>query len=166
MLVDRAASLATAFSDSDGSGLPVHAAVDHGRSATSPTPAGTERAATAGRSSVVPRGAIGLGAAVGVVTGFGFDVHLTSEAEDVVDTTGERPCTRFPRCVQSAESSRIRIMRFDSKPAAEAYVLQLVPHGYQSDWFVVGFLQPQTMTRDDYRFVESGVYGTANDSPD
>ena len=101
-----------------------------------------------------------------VVTGFGTSAYLVADREEIIDTSEARPCARLPNCVQAAESPRVRILRFDSKSAAGAYVLQLPPYGYHSDWFVVEFLQPGTMTRDDYRHVESIVYGTASDSPD
>ena len=139
--------------------------------------------------SIVARITIGLGAAVvvavvvlvavfvysigkdqrkdlDVATVFGPDVYLADSREDIVDTTTEGECARLPNCVQSAESPRVRIMRFDSTSAAGAYVLQLAPYGYHSDWFIVEFLQPESMTRDEYRYVESVVYGTWSDSPD
>jgi hypothetical protein len=100
-----------------------------------------------------------------VRTGFAPEAYLAEAPSDIRNTTAEA-CSGVAYCVQAAESSRIRILRFSSEPAARAEAVRLAPHAWPSDWFVVAFLQPDSMTPDDYRLVESTVDGTASDSPD
>jgi hypothetical protein len=100
-----------------------------------------------------------------VRTGFAPEAYLVDEAASVRDTTSEA-CAGVAACVQAAESPRVRILRFSSETAARAEAVRLAPHAWPSDWFVVEFLQPDSMTPDEYRLVESTVDGTASDSPD
>jgi hypothetical protein len=100
-----------------------------------------------------------------VRSGFPPDVYLTDDPASIRDTTSE-VCPRIAYCVQAAESPRIRIMRFSSEDAARAEAVRLAPDAWPSDWFVVEFLEPDSMTQDDYQLVESMVDGAAADSPD
>ena len=100
-----------------------------------------------------------------VRTGFAPEAFLADEPSAVRDTTSEA-CSGIAYCVQAAESSRIRILRFSSETAARAETVRRAPNAWPSDWFVVEFLQPDSMTSEDYRLVESTVDGTGSDSPD
>ena len=100
-----------------------------------------------------------------VRTGFAPEAFLAQAPSEIRDTTSEA-CSGIAYCVQSAEASRIRIRRFSSESAARAEAVRLAPHAWPSDLFVVEFLQPDSMTSEDYRLVESTVDGTASDSPD
>ena len=100
-----------------------------------------------------------------VRTGFAPEAYLSGSTSDIKDTTKES-CAGIAYCVQAAESSRVRILRFSSEQAARARAVRLAPNAWPSDWFVVEFLQPDSMTSEDYRLVESIVDGTASDSPD
>jgi hypothetical protein len=100
-----------------------------------------------------------------VRTGFAPEAYLAHSTSEVTDRTREA-CAGVAYCVQAAESSRVRILRFSSEQAARSEAVRLAPDAWLSDWFVVEFLQPESMTSEDYRLVESTVDGTGSDSPD
>ncbi|TKJ96860.1 hypothetical protein PlfCFBP13513_15745 [Plantibacter flavus] len=95
----------------------------------------------------------------------GPDVYLAESKQDLADST-KPVCDGVDHCVQAVESMRVRIVRFDEQSAAAEYVSASGGDAYQSDWFAIVFLAPESTSKTERSYVTSAVDGTWSDSPD
>ncbi|MET0954355.1 MAG: hypothetical protein ABWY68_00295 [Cryobacterium sp.] len=96
--------------------------------------------------------------------GFASEVYLLDGTEPPEDVTATI-CSDLDGCEKAAESTKIRIIRFDSAESASSFAGKLGNGAHQSDRFVVEYLD-SSISAEDREMIAVTVDNTASDSPD
>ncbi len=97
-------------------------------------------------------------ASVDLTTGVEPAAYLALTPDEVREVTGS-VCPLREGCVQAAQSDRVRIVRFADPEEARREASRLAPYAWPSDHLVVEFLDPASMTPEEFQFVEQLVDG-------
>ncbi|WEO77508.1 hypothetical protein BJQ94_00150 [Cryobacterium sp. SO2] len=96
--------------------------------------------------------------------GFASEVYLLRDSESPMDVS-DTVCEDLNGCEKAAESTSVRLVRFDSPAHANDFAESLGHSAYQSDRFVIQYLD-LAITTAGRDMIEVTVDNTASDSPD
>ncbi len=97
-------------------------------------------------------------ASVDLTTGVEPAAYLALTPDEVRDVTATF-CPVREGCVQAAQSDRVRIVRYTDPGEARREASRLAPYAWPSDHLVVEFLDPASMTPEEFQYVEEVVDG-------
>ncbi len=95
-------------------------------------------------------------ASVDLTTGVAPAAYLAQAPGEVREVTSS-VCPLREGCVQAAQSDRVRIVRYRDPGDARREASRLAPYAWPSDHLVVEFLDPATMTPEEFQYVEQLV---------
>lgn len=97
-------------------------------------------------------------ASVDLTTGVEPAAYLALTPDEVREVT-DSICPLREGCVQAAQSDRVRIVRFTDPDDARREASRLAPYAWPSDHLLVEFLDPASMTPEEFQYVEQLVDG-------